>query len=614
MKGILRGIDITRRVIIDVIFIGIVVFVLVLLFIPKAPVVPASAALKLDPQGMLVEQVPDPVKRAMRKLIGQPVQPITVVRNIENALNTAATDPSIKAVALDLNDFQGGSLAQLERIGKAFKKFEKSGKPVIAYASNYTQGSYYLAATADHAYLTTNQGLVALLGLSAYRNYYKDLIDKLKVQWHVFRVGKYKSYVEPYTRNDMSPEAKQENTVLLDQLWERYINQVSAARGNKAADLTSLVNHWPEALADAKGDASAVATHSNLIDGVMSLPKLRSKIASLVGTDPNTGSYSQISLKAYLKARAPAARLANRSWNQVAVIVAQGDISSGTEPPGSIGSQTLSHLLDRARRDSRVKAVVLDVDSPGGSALASDHILQAELQLEHSGKPLVVSMSGVAASGGYWISMAADKIFASPSTITGSVGIFGMLPTFEKTLAWAGVHRDGVETSPLADFGDLLRPLGPHAAKLFQEIINHGYAEFTGNVAHYRDLPLSHVQAIAQGRVWTGRDAKRIGLIDQFGDLNAAIAAAAKMAQIKKYGVTYISQRLSSNQKFIVNLSENSTMSGFTSRLFGGGTGYGDSALTAFMPVLNGLKRTLAMHDREGMYAYCFCEAVGKLR
>ncbi len=613
MRGILRGIDITRRVVIDVIFIGVVVFVLVLLFVPKAPTVPASAALKLDPQGMLVEQTPDPVKRAMRKLIGQPVQPVTVMRNVEYALNTAATDPSIKMVALDLNDFQGGSLAQLERIGKAFKKFEKSGKPIIAYASNYTQGSYYLAAEANHAYLTTNQGLVVVLGLAAYRNYYKDLIDKLKVQWHVFRVGKYKSYVEPYTRNDMSPAAKQENTTLLDQLWERYVNEVSDARGNKAADLTSLVNHWPEALADVKGDASAVATHSNLIDGVMSLPKLREKFASLAGTDPSTGSYNQISLKAYLKARTPAVKLANRAWDQVAVIVAQGDISSGTAPPGSIASQTLSHLLARAQRNNRVKAVVLDVDSPGGSALASDHILQAELALEGSGKPLVVSMSGVAASGGYWISMAGEKIFASPSTITGSIGIFGMLPTFEKTLAWAGVHRDGVETSPLADFGDPLRPLGPHAAKMFQEIINHGYAEFTGNVAHYRDLPLSHVQAIAQGRVWTGRDAKRIGLIDQFGDLNTAIAAAAKMAQIKKYGVTYISQRLSANQQFIVDLSEDSSVSHFTSRLFSGGSGYGDSALAAFMPVLNSLKQTLAMHDRQGMYAYCFCNAIGEL-
>lgn len=614
MRGILRGIDITRRVVVDVIFLGIVVFVLVLLLVPKAPEVPSSAVLKLDPQGMLVEQVPDPVRRATRKLMGLPVQPVTVMRNVENALNTAATDPSIKGVALDLNDFAGGSLAQLERLGKAFKKFEKSGKPVIAYASNYMQGSYYLAAQANHAYLTSNQGLVAVLGLAAYRNYYKDLIDKLKVQWHVFRVGKYKSYVEPYTRNDMSPDAKHENTVLLDQLWERYVNEVSDARGNKAADLTSLVNHWPEALSDAKGDASAVATQTNLIDGVMSLPKLRAKFADLAGTDPGTGSYSQISLKAYLKARAPAVKLANRDYNQVAVIVAQGDISPGTEPPGAIGSQTLSHLLDRARRNSRVKAVVLDVDSPGGSALASDHILQAELQLEHSGKPLVVSMSGVAASGGYWISMAADKIFASPSTITGSVGIFGMLPTFEKTLAWAGVHRDGVETSPLADFGDPLRPLGPHAAKMFQELINHGYAEFTGNVAHYRDLPLSHVKAIAQGRVWTGRDAKRVGLIDQFGDLNTAIAAAAKMARIGKYGVTYIAPRLSPNQKFIVDLSENSTMSGFASRLFGGGSGFGDSALAAFLPVMNRLKQTLAMHDREGMYAYCFCGEIGALR
>lgn len=608
-----RGIDIMRRVVVDLLFIAIVVFVLVLLFVPNKPAVPQSAALKLDPQGVLVEQVPDRVKRAMRKLAGQPVQPVTVVRRVDNALASAANDPDIKAVVLDLNGFQGGSLAQLERVGKAFKQFEKSGKPVIAYASNFSQGSYYLAAQANQAYLTTNQGMVSLLGLSAYRNYYKDLIDKLKIQWHVFRVGKYKSYVEPYTRNSMSPDAKKENTVLLDQLWQRYVNEVAAARHNKAADITSLVNHWPEALANAKGDAAAVALHNNLIDGVMSLQKLGSKFAGIVGTDAATGSYSQIGLKAYLKARAPAVKLANRGWDQVAVIVAEGDIGPGTAPQGSIGSQTLSHLLDRARRDDRVKAVVLDVNSPGGSALASDQILHAELALEHAGKPLVVSMAGVAASGGYWISMAADKIFASPSTITGSVGIFGMLPTFEKTLAWAGVHRDGVETSPLADFGDPLRPLDANAAKVFQQIVNHGYAEFTGHVSHYRDLPLTHVQAIAQGRVWSGRDAKRIGLIDQFGDLNTAVKAAAKMARISHYGVTYIAPRLSQGQKFVVNLASDPQMRSIGAHLFGGAS-FGNSALSAFLPMLNNLKRTLAMHDREGVYAYCFCDALGRLR
>lgn len=614
LSATLRGIDITRRVVVDVIFVGIIVFVLVLLFTPSAPPVPQTAALVLDPQGMLVEQVPDPVKRAMRKLVGQPVQPVTRMRDIEEALGTAANDDHIKAVALDLDDFSGGSLAQLERVGKALKQFEKSGKPVIAYASNFSQGSYYLAAMANQAYLTTNQGMVQVLGLAAYRNYYKDLIDKLKIQWHVFRVGKYKSYVEPYTRNNMSPAAKQENTDLLDQLWKRYVNGVASARGNKAADLTSLVNHLPEALADANGDDSEVATHSNLIDGVMSLPKLRAKFEGLVGSDAGTGSFNQIGMQAYLQARNPAARLANRAWDQVAVIVAQGDISTGTAPPGSIGSQTLSHLLNRARLNNRVKAVVLDVDSPGGSALASDHILQAELALEHSGKPLIVSMSGVAASGGYWISMAGDEIFASPSTITGSVGIFGMLPTFEKTMAWAGIHRDGVETSPLADFGDPLRSLDPNAAKLFQQIVNHGYAEFTGNVAHYRNLPLTHVKAIAQGRVWTGRDAKRIGLIDQFGDLHAAIAEAAKQAHIGNYGVTYISQRLSASQKFIVQLASDPQMRSIGAHLFGGGSSYGDSTLEAFLPMLDGLKHTLAMHDREGLYAYCFCGALGDLR
>ncbi len=609
----LRGIDITRRVVLDVIFVAIIVIVLIVIFIPRAPPVPTSAALKLEPQGMLVEQTPDPVQRAMRKLLGQPIQSVTRVRDLEASLHSAAGDVHIKLVVLDLNDFSGGSLAQLERVGRALKAFEKSGKPVIAYASNYSQGSYYLAAMANQSYLTTDQGLVTMMGLAAYRNYYKDLIDRLKIQWHVFRVGKYKSFVEPYTRNDMSPAAKQENTDLLNQLWNRYLNEVAAARGNKTADLISLVNHLPAALEDAKGNAAAVASRSNLVDGVMSLPALRTKFAKVVGMNQHTGSYNQIGMRAYLQARRPEARRANRSWDQVAVIVAQGDIGEGSAPPGAIGSKTLSALLSRAQRDKRVKAVVLDVDSPGGSALASDHILQAELALEKSGKPLVVSMSGVAASGGYWISMAADKIFASPSTITGSIGIFGMLPTFEKTLAWAGVHRDGVETSPLADFGDPLRPLGPEEAKVFQQIVDHGYAEFTGHVAHYRNLPLSHVQAIAQGRVWAGRDAKRIGLIDQFGDLNTAISAAAKMAKIERYGVTYIAPRLSANQKFIIRLANDPKLQSISAHLFTGDASYTDSALAAFAPVLNSLKRTLAMHDKRGIYAYCFCTALSEV-
>lgn len=607
VRGFLRGIDITRRVVIDLLFIAVVVFVLVLIFKPSAPSVPASAALLLDPQGMLVEQIPDRVGRAMNKLRGIPVTPVTRVRDLVWATETAATDPQIKAIALDLNDFAGGSLAQLKRVGKALKTFEKSGKPVVAYASNYSQGSYYLAAMANHAYLTTDQGIVAVLGLAAYRNYYKDLIDKLRIEWHVFRVGKYKSFVEPFTRNDMSDAAKEENTELLDALWKRYVGQVAAARGNDAADLTSLVNHLPDVLASAKGDTAKLATKAGLIDGVTPMPALNKKLAAIVGTDPATGNFRRIGMKSYLLARNPAARRANRAWDQVAVIVAQGDIVPGTAPQGKVGADTLAALLNRAAQNARVKAVVLDVDSPGGSAFASDQILQAELALEQTGKPFVVSMAGVAASGGYWISMAGDRIFASPSTITGSIGIFGMFPTFQRTMDWAGIHRDGVETSPLADFGDPLRALGPDAAKVFQQIIEHGYAQFTGNVAKYRNLPESHVDAIAQGRVWAGADAKRIGLIDQFGDLDAAVKAAAGMAKLKHYGVAYIAPQLSAGQQFLVQLAQDPGVRSATAHLFGGDA---DGALAAVRPLLEGIGRTLALHDPHGIYAYCFCAPV----
>lgn len=610
LGGTLKGIDITRRVVIDAIFIAVVIIVLIVILRPSAPQVPQTAALVIDPQGSLVEQIPDPVRRAEQKLLGHPPPPVTRVRDVLWALDTAKSDPQIKAVVLDLDDFGGGSLAQLRRVAKGLKSFEKSGKPVIAYASNYTQGSYYLAAMANQAYLTSDQGIVAMLGLAAYRNYYKDLIDKLRVNVHVFRVGKYKSYVEPYTRNDMSDAAKEENTELLDVLWTRYIDAVAGARGRDAADFTSLANHLPDALSQTDGDAAALAIHSGLIDAVMPLPELRHKIAALVGTEPDGSDYRHIGMKTYLKARQPGPRLANRAWDQVAIIVAEGDIVPGSAPQGTIGADTLSRLLQRAADSDRVKAVVLDVNSPGGSALASDQILQAELALEKTGKPLIVSMAGVAASGGYWISMAGDKIFASPVTITGSIGIFGMFPTFERTADWAGVHRDGVETSPLADFGDPLRALSPEEAQVFQLVINHGYAQFTGNVAKYRDLPLTHVDAIAQGRVWPGTDAKRIGLVDSFGDLDSAVSYAAGQAKLSHYGVTYLAPALSSGDRFIVNLADSPDARLVARHLFGSDE---DGLLAAARPLMTGLAQAFKLRDPHGIYSYCFCAVAARL-
>lgn len=611
--GTLKGIDIIRRVVIDVIFIAIVVVILVAVLRPKAPPIPATAALYLKPRGMLVEQVPDRLRRAQQRLLGRQPAPVVRVRDLVNALDAARTDPRIRAVVLNLNDFVGGELPQLARVSRALKQFESSGKPVIAYAANYGQGAYYLAAVANTTYLTTQQGLVAVLGLSAYRNYYKDLLDKLKVQWHVFRVGKYKSFVEPFTRNGMSPAAKQENTVLLNSLWKNYLGQVARARHLRPADLAGFVNHLPAALAAANGNAAAAARRAGLINGVLTVPEIRAKLAKLVGANPaGRNGYNRIGLGAYLAARHPAARLANRGWDQVAVIVAQGDIVPGAASQGTVGSRTLTRLIDRAARDERVKAVVLDVDSPGGSALAADEILHAELNLKRAGKPLVVSMSGLAASGGYWISMAANRIYASAGTITGSIGIFAMFPTFQRTLTWAGIHRDGVETSPLADFGDPLRAVSPDAAKVFQLIIKHGYAEFTGKVAKYRNLPLSHVDTIAQGRVWPGVAAKRIGLVDEIGGLDAAVRAAAKLAKLRRYGVAYLASRLKPYDKFLVGMSRNTTARVFVGHLFGG-SDIGPISLVAG-PALAGIKRILALRDPNGIYAYCFCDAIAEVK
>lgn len=611
MGGTLKGIDVARRVILNVIVFGIIIIVLIVIFVPTGPAVPGSAALALEPEGVLVEQVPDPVSRSLKKLLGQPVQPVTRVRDLVRGLDAAAGDSHIKAVTLNLNDFAGGSLAQLQRVAEAIKRFKKSGKPIIAYANNYSQGSYYLAAYADQAYLTSDMGIVGLMGLAAYRNYYKELIDKLRIQWHVFRVGKYKSFVEPFTRNSMSPAAEKQTIALLDTLWTHYVEAIAAARGDEPAEIIGLVNNWPGVLADTHGNAATVAVNKGLVDAVIPPPALNNKITALVAGEPEASDYDRVSLKDYLAVRKPAAKIANRAWNQVAIIVAEGDIVTGKAPPGTIGADTLAKLLSRAAHNERVKAVVLDVNSPGGSAIASDVILHAELELKKAGKPLVVSMAGVAASGGYWISMAGDKVYASPVTITGSIGIFGMFPTFQKTAAWIGIHRDGVKTAPLANLGDVLQPLSDEAAKVFQLFIEHGYAEFTGNVAQYRDLPLSHVRAIAQGRVWSGEAAKRIGLIDDFGDLSDAVKAAAKMADLDQYGVRYISQRLSPMQQFIVSLSSEPEARSVSMHLFGF-TG-GHPLLTAVSPLLDGMKSALQLRDPRGVYAYCFCGAIGTL-
>lgn len=609
--GAFRSIDLARRIILDIAFLAIIVVILLLIFKPSRVNVPKAAALYINPQGTLVEQIPNRVRRAQQRLLGATPPPVTRVRDLVNALGTAKNDPRIQAVVLNLNYFSGGQLAELQRVGRALKQFETSGKKVIAYAANYTQGSYYLAAMSSQAYLTTHQGIVALLGLAAYRNYYKELLKKLRVQWHVVRVGKYKSYVEPYMRNDMSKAARHENIVVLNSLWHLYLTQIARARKLHVADLVSLVNHLPQALQAANGDAARVAKTAGLINGVLDMPRIRAKIAGLVGHNGSVPwGYSRIGLERYLAARRPSVSLADRYWDQVGVIVAQGDIVGGNAPQGTVGAKTLSSLLHRAANNPRVKALVLDVDSPGGSALAADQILHAELAFKAAGKPLVVSMSGLAASGGYWISMAADKIYASKASITGSIGIFAMFPTFQNTLHWIGVHRDGVETAPLADFGDPLRALSPEGKSVLDLIIKHGYAEFTGKVSKYRNLPLSHVDAIAQGRVWTGEDALRVGLVDHIGTLQNAIKEAAKLARVKNYGVVYLSPKLTSGEQFLLSISRTSMARDFVGHWF---EGRSVASTIIESPLFSGFRRLLAIHNSQGVYAYCFCAPLSRV-
>lgn len=611
--GLFRGADILRRIVLNLIFFFILGVVLWAIFKPEGPTVPKQAILTIAPKGALVEQKPNPYTRVISRFLGQTVPPVTRVQSVINALNSARHDSEIKGVALDLDDFGGGSLEQLQRVGRAIKGFEKSGKPVIAYASNFSQGAYYLASMANHIYLTNRMGMVAVVGLAAYREYYKDLLDKLKVDWNVFRVGKYKSFVEPYTRNDMSPAAKQENRVLLNQLWNRYISDVAAARGIQPDVFKQMVEAMPEALQGQGNNPANLAVKLHLVDAVKPMPEVRTVLAHVAGFKPGTGTYNQIDMSQYLDARHVAARIANRDWDQVGVIVAQGDIVPGNAPQGEIGSNTLSRLIRKAMHNPRIKAVVLDVDSPGGSGQAAEQIFNQLQALKRSGKPLVVSMAGVAASGGYWISLAGQQIFAEPTTITGSIGIFGMLPTFQRTLAWAGAHRDGVETGPLADLGDPLRSMTDPEKKAFSAIIHHGYRAFTEKVAKHRHMSLSQVDKIAQGRVWSGEDAKQKGLIDHFGGLSAAVAAAAKMAHLgSSYGITYVRQRLTPMQEFILSLANNGQADAVMSYLLGTSPTTALPRLSRFMQK-QALLSLQELQDPQGIYAFCFCQELGQL-
>ncbi|HDS5322745.1 TPA: signal peptide peptidase SppA [Klebsiella aerogenes] len=495
----------------------------------------ARGALLMDITGVVVDK---PSASSKLGVIGRQLFGASSDRLQENSLfdivqtiRQAKDDRNITGIVLDLKNFVGGDQPSMQYIGKALREFRDSGKPVYAVGSSYTQGQYYLASFANKIWLSP-QGEVDLHGFATNGLYYKSLLDKLKVSTHVFRVGTYKSAVEPFIRDDMSPAAREADSRWIGELWQNYLNTIAANRQITAQQLFPGAQGVIDGLRKVDGDTAKYALDNKLVDELATSTEVEKALTKQFGWSKADNNYRAISYYDY-NVKAPA-----EQGSAVAVIFANGAIMDGEETPGNVGGDTTAAQIRDARLDPKVKAIVLRVNSPGGSVSASEVIREELAAAKAAGKPVVVSMGGMAASGGYWISTPADYIVANPSTLTGSIGIFGVISTVENTLGSIGVHTDGVATSPLADVSTT-KSLPPEVQQLIQLSIENGYKRFITLVANARKSTPEKIDQIAQGHVWTGEDAKANGLVDSLGDFDDAVAKAAELAKLKQWHITW---------------------------------------------------------------------------
>ncbi|HTL14084.1 MAG TPA: signal peptide peptidase SppA [Thermomonas sp.] len=536
--GLWDAVNFGRRLVFNLLFLLVLVVVLaVVLHGGKLAPLGAHTALVVAPQGRLVEQYScDPVSRAFaRATNGSDCREVRL-RDLLRALDAARGDARIERVVLRLDELQPGGYASLREVAAALARVKAAGKQVVAYGDNYSQEQYLLAAQASEVYLDPmSQGGVMLEGLAAYRQYFREgLQDKLGVDMHLFKVGEYKSAAEPYVLDGASPEAKEADLFWMGDVWRRMLADIGRARGLSPELLAARIDALPQQVQAAQGDLARMARAQKLVDGLKTREQVEDLLAERGAADPDAeGGFRQVALDTYLQHVDGALPQADPR-PQVAVVVAEGEIAGGEQPPGSVGGESTAALLRAARDDDDVKAVVLRVNSPGGEVFASEQIRREVAALKAAGKPVVASMGDVAASGGYWIAMDADRIYADPSTITGSIGIFGLFPTVDRGLAKLGVHTDGVGTTRYAGAFDVTRPLDPGVAAVVQAAIDKGYRDFTGKVARARGRSVEQVDAVARGRVWTGEQARQRGLVDALGGLDAALADAAARARLGK--------------------------------------------------------------------------------
>ncbi|MGM0481220.1 MAG: signal peptide peptidase SppA [Pseudomonadota bacterium] len=553
-----------RLVLLNIIFFALVLGFLALVLQEEEPVtVPENGILVLNPQGILVEEKTyiDPVDQFINQAVGSsdPV-PEVLLSDVVEALEKAVSDERIGAVLLDLSGLYPSGINKLQRVAEALNQLKTTDKPVIASGDSFAQHQYYLAAHAKTIYLNPLGG-VAFDGFEYGQIYFKGLLDKLKLAPHVFKVGEYKSAVEPFIRNSMSDQARQANAFLYNALWQEFKQDVVSQRQLTDAVASGLMEPYLAAFNNANGNLAEMALEANLVDQLKTRAQVRNELINLAGYDEDKETYRHIAFHDYINEVKGKVKslLPKDKENEIAVVVARGQIVDGRQRAGMIGGDSTAELIRKARQNDKTKAIVLRIDSPGGSGFASEIIRQEVLEAQKQGLPVIASMSSVAASGGYWIAADADQIWAAPTTITGSIGVFGLLITAEESMQAIGVSSDSYSTTEMPSI-NILEGITEAQRTILQRSTESFYDYFLEIVANARDMTKEQVDNVAQGRIWTGKQAQQRGLVDRLGPLEDAVEAAAKLAEIDDYRVKTVKQSLNSRQQFIAEMLNNSSV------------------------------------------------------
>lgn len=604
LSGIWRGITRIRLALSNLLFLAMLA-ILYFVYVGGTPEpFPDKAALLLNISGTVVDQRSQ--VNPLEALLAEPTpeQHEVLLRDVIEAIDYAAKDPAINALVMELDSLMYVGISKTQEILQALEKFKETGKPVVAIGDYFTQDQYLLASHADTV-ISHPMGGVALEGYSSYNNYFREALEKISVNVHIFRAGDHKSAVEPFTRDDMSPDEREITSRWLNNLWGQYTAIVEKQRKLAPGAVNDYVNNFSSQLQGKGGDTAQLALQVGLVDKLLGRIEGNQYLVDLVGAENEDGLYEAIEFERYVARKRPL-HLGGEEGDRVAVITAEGSIVPGEQPPGTIGGDSLAALIRGAAEAEGVKAIVLRVNSGGGSMFASEIIRQQVLFARDKGLPVVVSMGAVAASGGYYIAADADEIWATPSTITGSIGVFAAFPTFEELMARVGIHTDGVGTTDLAGSLRADRPLNPELVDALNSGVEFAYKTFVGIVAQGRDMQPEQVDPLAQGRVWSSDDALKSGLVDKLGTLEDAVAAAAARANIKDYHVEYVELPLSPRDMLLKQLANR----------VGSLNGWTTSASAAFSvllgPVRDAAQELANLQDPRHLYARCL--ACGMVR